>query len=69
MVVEAATPAALEALAELYQVWPNDKVRERLHEMFVVVRDSFTTDKGYMNLYFEPDWSPDGERLAFTRDG
>lgn len=26
--------------------------------MFTVVRDTFTTDKGYMNLYFQPDWTP-----------
>lgn len=48
----------LEALAELYQVWPNDTVRDRLHEMFTVVRDTFTTEKGYMNLYFKQDWTP-----------
>lgn len=48
----------LEALAELYQVWPDEKVRDRLHEMFRIVRDTFTTEKGYMNLYFERDWSP-----------
>ncbi|MDR8393568.1 AGE family epimerase/isomerase [Aliifodinibius sp. S!AR15-10] len=48
----------LEALAELYQVWPDDTVRDRLYEMFIVVRDRFTTDKGYMNLYFKQDWTP-----------
>lgn len=48
----------LEALAELYQVWPDETVRDRLHEMFVVVRDTFTTERGYMNLYFQRDWTP-----------
>ncbi len=48
----------LEALAELYQVWPDDTVRSRLYEMFTVVRDTFTTGKGYMNLYFKRDWTP-----------
>lgn len=48
----------LEALAELHQVWPDSLVRERLHEMFRIVRDTIVTDKGYMNLYFAEDWSP-----------
>lgn len=48
----------LEALAELYQVWPDDRVRERLQEMFRIVRDEFTTEKGFMNLYFKRDWTP-----------
>ncbi|MFH5882704.1 AGE family epimerase/isomerase [Halalkalibaculum sp. DA3122] len=48
----------LEALAELYQVWPDQTVRARLYDMFRVVRDTFTTDRGYMNLYFREDWTP-----------
>lgn len=48
----------LEALAELYQVWPDPKVQNRLHEMFRIVRDKIVTEKGYMNLYFRNDWSP-----------
>ncbi|MCW9707954.1 AGE family epimerase/isomerase [Fodinibius salsisoli] len=48
----------LEALAELYQVWPDSVVRDRLYEMFRIVRDSIVTDQGYMNLYFRADWQP-----------
>lgn len=48
----------LEALAELYQVWPDEVVRERLAGMFRIVRDTFTTDTGYMHLYFSRDWTP-----------
>lgn len=48
----------LEALAELHQVWPDSIVHDRLYEMFRIVRDSIVTDKGYMNLYFHPDWQP-----------
>lgn len=47
----------LEALTELYTVWPDDLVRERLEEMFHIVRDTMVTDKGYLNLYFEADWT------------
>lgn len=48
----------LEALADLYRVWPDETVRDRLHEMFRIVRDTLVTEKGYMNLYFERDWTP-----------
>lgn len=47
----------LEALTELYSVWPDELVKERLEEMFYVVRDTMVTDRGYLNLYFEPDWT------------
>ena len=46
----------LEAFAELYQVWPDALVKKRLTEMLVIIRDTITTKKGYMNLNFERDW-------------
>lgn len=46
----------LEALTELYTAWPDDLVRERLEEMFYIVRDTVVTGKGYLNLYFSADW-------------
>ena len=48
----------LEAFTELYQVWPNDTLKSRLNELLVLVRDTITTEVGYMNLFFNHDWSP-----------
>ena len=48
----------LEALTSLYHVWPDELVRERLDEMFHVVRDIMVTDPGYLLLYFTADWTP-----------
>jgi mannobiose 2-epimerase len=48
----------LEALRELYAVWPNALVRERLYEMLLLVRDTMVTKKGYLTLFFKPDWTP-----------
>ncbi|WP_067033140.1 AGE family epimerase/isomerase [Allomuricauda sp. CP2A] len=48
----------LEALTTLYEVWPDAIVEERVKEMLTLIRDTFTTEKGYMNLYFEGDWTP-----------
>ena len=48
----------LEALTELYQVWPDALVGERLKEMLALIRDTITTNKGYLILFFQPDWTP-----------
>lgn len=48
----------LEAFTELYPVWNDPLVRERLNEMLTLVRDRITTPKGNLVLYFEPDWTP-----------
>jgi mannobiose 2-epimerase len=47
----------LEALTTLYHVWPDELVRQRLEEMFHVVRDTMVTEPGYLKLYFKPDWT------------
>ncbi len=48
----------LEALTELYQVWPDPLLRERLNEMLVLIRDTIVTPKGYLILFLHPDWTP-----------
>ncbi len=48
----------LEAMTELYQVWPDPLVRERLLELLVLVRDKITNAKGDLVLFFQPDWTP-----------
>lgn len=48
----------LEAFAELYSVWPDALVRERLQEMLMLIRDTIVTDKGYLTLFLTPDWKP-----------
>src|SRR4030095_15401297 len=48
----------LEALTELYGVWPDPLVKQRLEEMLYLIRDKITTSKGYLTLFFKPDWTP-----------
>ncbi len=48
----------LEALTELYGVWPDPLVKERLAEMLFLVRDKITNKKGNLVLFFTPDWKP-----------
>ena len=47
----------LEALTELYQVWPDPLVYERLKEMLLLIRDTIVTPKGYLTLFLQPDWT------------
>ena len=48
----------LEAFTELYQVWPDPLVAERLKEMLFLIRDTITTEKGNLILFLYPDWTP-----------
>lgn len=48
----------LEAFTELYQVWKDDLLRERLHEMLVLIRDIMVHPKGYLQLFFRRDFTP-----------
>ncbi|MBA4166844.1 MAG: AGE family epimerase/isomerase [Chitinophagaceae bacterium] len=52
----------LEALTELYKVWPDPLVRTRLQEMLLLIRDTIVTPKGYLQLNFTNDWKPVSHR-------
>ena len=47
----------LEAFTELYHVWPNELLKSRLQEMFDVVSKTMYDPKGFLKLYFYPDWT------------
>lgn len=48
----------LEALTELYQVWPDALVKKRLEEMLLLIRDKIVTPKGYLTLFLTRDFEP-----------
>lgn len=48
----------LEAFTDLYRVWPDRLLRERIVEMLVLIRDTITHERGYLTLFFERDWTP-----------
>lgn len=48
----------LEAFTELYHVWPDPVLRDRLEEMLVLIRDTLVAEPGYLRLFFERDWTP-----------
>lgn len=48
----------LEAFTELYSIWPDPLLKERLTEMLLLIRDKITNEKGNLVLFFQPDWTP-----------
>jgi cellobiose epimerase len=48
----------LEAFTELYSVWHDPLLYQRLHEMLLLIRDTMVTKKGNLVLFFQPDWTP-----------
>jgi len=48
----------LEAFTELYQVWKDDILRERLQEMLFLIRDTMVHPRGYLQLFFRRDLTP-----------
>jgi mannobiose 2-epimerase len=54
----------LEAYAELYRVWKDETLRDRLAALLELVRDTIVTETGYLRLFFTRDWSPVSFRTA-----
>jgi cellobiose epimerase len=48
----------LEAFTELYKVWKDDLLKQRLTEMMQLIRDKFTTENGFLNLFFTKELNP-----------
>lgn len=48
----------LEAFTELYHVWPDPTLRDRVEEMLVLVRDTITVEPGTLTLFSTADWTP-----------
>lgn len=54
----------LEAYTELYRVWKDRKLKTQLVALLQLIRDTMSTDQGYLRLFFEPDWTPVSFRNA-----
>jgi mannobiose 2-epimerase len=52
------TADILRALADLYRVWPDAQLRNRLEEVLILVRDRLIVSPGVMHMYAHPDWTP-----------
>ena len=57
----------LEAFTELYRIWPDPLVKERLLMMLGLIRDRIATPKGYLQLFLNRDLSPVSYRDSAER--
>lgn len=48
----------LEAFTELYRVWPDPTLRDRLREMLALIRDTIVREPGTLTLFSTEDWTP-----------
>ncbi|MEX0884142.1 MAG: AGE family epimerase/isomerase, partial [Cyclobacteriaceae bacterium] len=48
----------LEAFTELYTVWKNPLLKERLEELLLIIRDTIVQEQAYLQLFLYPDWKP-----------
>jgi mannobiose 2-epimerase len=58
----------LESFAQLYQVWKDDLLRQRLAQLLAIVRDRICVDPGVMNLYFTNAWQPLPDHDSYGHD-
>jgi len=48
----------MEAYTELYKVFRDPVLYEKLRSLLVIIRDKMVTKEGYLQLFFYPDWTP-----------
>ena len=58
----------LEAFTQLYEVWPDPTLRDRLEELLAIVRDKISVEPGVMNLYFTNAWQPIPDHDSYGHD-
>jgi len=62
----------LECYGELYSVWPDSRLKDRLNSLLHIIRDTVIGDKKYMTLFFKQDWTPvsfrDSSRKVLERN-
>lgn len=58
----------LEAFTQLYEVWKDDLLRQRVEELLAIVRDKVCVDPGAMNLYFTNAWQAFPDHDSYGHD-
>jgi cellobiose epimerase len=48
----------LEAFTELYHVWKDPLLKQRLEELLLIIRDTIVQEEKYLQLFLYPDWTP-----------
>ncbi len=48
----------LEAFTELYKVWPDATLKNRIRELLDILQNKIITKRHYMMLFFKANWTP-----------
>lgn len=52
------TSDLLKAFSDLYRVWPDALLKERLQELLHIIRERLIVAPGLMHMYTLPNWTP-----------
>lgn len=58
----------LEAFSQLYEVWKDHLLRQRIEELLAIIRDKICVEPGAMNLYFTNAWQAFPDHDSFGHD-
>jgi mannobiose 2-epimerase len=58
----------LESFTQLYEVWKDETLRQRLEELLAINRDKVSVQPGVMNLYFTNDWRAIPDHDSYGHD-
>jgi mannobiose 2-epimerase len=58
----------LESFTQLYEVWKDPILRQRLEELLAITRDRISVEPGVMNLYFTTSWRPIPDHDSYGHD-
>jgi N-acyl-D-glucosamine 2-epimerase len=58
----------LESFTQLYEVWPDVTLQQRLSELLQIIRDKICIEPGAMNLYFTPEWCAIPDHDSYGHD-
>ena len=58
----------LEAYTNLYKVWPNQKLKEKLNNLLQIFKQSIIADSGHLRLFFSADWEIESNIISYGHD-
>ncbi len=58
----------LEAYTNLYRVWKDDLLQQRLINLVQLFMDRFINAEGHLNLFFDDDWNLKSDLVSFGHD-
>jgi mannose/cellobiose epimerase-like protein (N-acyl-D-glucosamine 2-epimerase family) len=58
----------LESFTQLYEVWKDEVLRQRIEELLAIIRDKVCVDPGAMGLYFTNAWQPFPDHDSYGHD-